>query len=232
MGSTGSMGELRALDVFRDLSPCGQQMLECGMQLNHFDELKTIISKGNSVSGAYVVVRGRLRVYSISPGGNEATLYFINPGEVCILALNCIFNHLQYPAWVQTEADTCVGVIPSLTYRTLFKNEPSIQNLTVHALSVLVFRLMDELEEIHSLNLNERLARFILRRTEGGGQLRMTQSELAAHLGTTREVIAKLLRKMVAEKTVKTLRGAIVVERPDVLAKLAGQRGARLCFPE
>jgi CRP/FNR family transcriptional regulator len=193
------------------------------MQLNHFDELKTIINKGNSVSGAYVVVRGRLRVYSISPGGNEATLYFINPGEVCILALNCIFNNLLYPAWVQTEPDTCVGVIPSLTYRTLFQNEPSIQNLTVHALSVLVFRLMEELEEVHSLNLNERLAKFILLRGEAQGRLNMTQTELAAHLGTTREVVAKLLRKMVASKSVKTLRGSIVIENPELLAKLANQ---------
>jgi len=224
LDNAGSLGELRALDVFRELSATGQQMLECGMQLNHFDELKTIINKGNTVSGAYVVVRGRLRVYSISPGGNEATLYFINPGEVCILALNCIFNNLQYPAWVQSEPDTCVGMIPSLTYRTLFQNEPSIQNLTVHALSVLVFRLMEELEEIHSLNLNERLAKFILMRSEGVGQLRMTQSELAAHLGTTREVIAKLLRRMVADKAVKTLRGAIVVEQAEQLARLAGQR--------
>jgi len=225
LGSAEAMGELRTLDVFRDLSATGQHMLECGMQLNRFDELKTIINKGNSVSGAYVVVRGRLRVYSISPGGNEATLYFINPGEVCILALNCIFNNLAYPAWVQTEPDTCVGVIPSLTYRTLFQNEPSIQNLTVHALSVLVFRLMEELEQIHSLNLNERLAKFILMRSEGVGRLRMTQSELAAHLGTTREVIAKLLRKMVADRSVRTLRGAIVVERPEVLARLAGGFG-------
>ncbi|HCI13055.1 MAG: cAMP-binding protein [Gallionellales bacterium GWA2_60_142] len=219
------MNELRTLGVFRELSATGRQMLECGMQLNRFDELKTIINKGNSVAGAYVVVRGRLRVYSISPGGNEATLYFINPGEVCILALNCIFNNLQYPAWVQTEPDTCVGVIPALTYRTLFQTEPSIQNLTVHALSVLVFRLMEELEEVHALNLNERLAKFILMRSEGEGRLRMTQSELAAHLGTTREVIAKLLRKMVAAKSIRTLRGAIVVEKPDVLAKLAGLRG-------
>jgi len=224
LGNAGSLGELRTLDVFRDLSATGQQMLECGMQLNHFDELKTIINKGNSVSGAYVVVRGRLRVYSISPGGNEATLYFINPGEICILALNCIFNNLRYPAWVQSEPDTCVGMIPSLTYRTLFQNEPSIQNLTVHALSVLVFRLMEELEEIHSLNLKERLAKFILMRSEGVGQLRMTQSELAAHLGTTREVIAKLLRRMVADKAVKTLRGSIVVEQAEQLARLAGQR--------
>ena len=223
MGNIKTMGALRALDVFRDLSACGQQMLECGMQFNDFRELQTIINKGNSVSGAYVVIRGRLRVYSISPGGNEATLYFINPGEVCILALNCIFNNLLYPAWVQTEADTCVGVIPSLTYRTLFQNEPSIQNLTVHALSVLVFRLMEELEEIHSLKLNERLAKFILLRGAAAGQLHMTQSELAAHLGTTREVIAKLLRKMVADKSIKTLRGSIVIEKPDLLVRQANQ---------
>lgn len=223
MGGIESMRELKVLDVFRDLSVCGQQLLERGMQLNRFDGANTIIRKGDSVSGAYVVVRGRLRVYSISPGGNEATLYFINPGEVCILALNCIFNNLHYPAWVQTEADTCVGVIPSPTYRALFQNEPSIQNLTVHALSVLVFRLMEELEEIHALNLNARLAKFILLRGEACGQLAMTQNELAAHLGTTREVIAKLLRKMVAAKSVKTLRGAIVIENAELLARQANQ---------
>jgi CRP/FNR family transcriptional regulator len=222
LDDAGGLADLRTLDVFRELSSSGQQMLECGMQLNRFDELQTIINKGNSVSGAYVVVRGRLRVYSISPAGNEATLYFINPGEVCILALNCIFNNLHYPAWVQTEPDTVVGMIPSLTYRTLFQNEPSIQNLTVHALSVLVFRLMEELEQIHSLNLNERLARFILMRSEGTGQLNMTQSELAAHLGSTREVIAKLLRRMVADGAITTLRGAIVVEQPQRLVQLAG----------
>lgn len=223
MDDAAGGSDLRTLGIFRDLSPTGQQMLECGMQLNRFDELKTIIHKGNSVSGAYVVVRGRLRVYSISPAGNEATLYFINPGEICILALNCIFNNLNYPAWVQTEPDTCVGMIPSLTYRTLFQNEPSIQNITVHALSVLVFRLMEELEDIHSLNLGARLAKFILMRSEGCGQLQMTQSELAAHLGTTREVVAKLLGKMVADGLVTTQRGAIVVGQPEALARLAGR---------
>jgi CRP/FNR family transcriptional regulator len=82
---------------------------------------------------------------------------------------------------------------------------------------------MEELEEIHSLNLNARLAKFILLRGTSEGRLHMTQSELAAHLGTTREVIAKLLRKMVSAKSVKTLRGSIVIEDADKLAKLAAQ---------
>lgn len=227
MGNAAAMKELKALDIFRELSAQGRHLLESGMQLTRFPEIKTVICKGNSVSGAYVVIRGQLRVYTISPGGNEATLYFINPGEVCVLSLNCVFNNLLYPAWVQTEADTCVGMIPSQTYRALFQNEPSIQNLTVHALSVLVFRLMDELEEMHSLKLNERLAKFLLSRASADGQLRMTQSELAAHLGTTREVVAKLLRSMVADGSVATRRGAIVIAKPDFLARLASPESSR-----
>jgi CRP/FNR family transcriptional regulator len=68
-------------------------------------------------------------------------------------------------------------------------------------------------------------------RSEADGQLRMTQSELAAHLGTAREVVAKLLRKLVAEKCVRTMRGAIVVERPEALSRLAGQSGGAACHP-
>ncbi len=213
------MNELETFDVFRSLSDPGKEQLERGLLVHHFPKSQTVIQKGNSVSGAYVVIGGQLRVFTITPQGNEATLYFIRPGEICVLALNCIFNNLLYPAWVQAEAGTRVGVIPAPVYRTLFQHEPPVQNLTINALSVLVFRLMSELEEIHSLKLDERLAKFLLLRAGADGVLRITQSELAAHLGTTREVIARLIARLVAEKSVETRRGAIAIKRPEELAK-------------
>ncbi len=213
------MNELETFDVFRTLSDHSKERLEHGLLVHRFPKSQTVIQKGSSVSGAYVVIGGQLRVFTITPQGNEATLYFIRPGEICVLALNCIFNNLLYPAWVQAEAGTSVGVIPAPVYRMLFQHEPSIQNLTVNALSVLVFRLMSELEEIHSLKLDERLAKFLLLKAGADGVLRITQSELAAHLGTTREVIARLIGKLVAEKSVATTRGAIAIKRPEELAK-------------
>jgi hypothetical protein len=59
------------------------------MQFNYFNELK-IINKGNSIFSAFIVLCGRLRVIRslLALGGNEATLYFINLGEISILALN------------------------------------------------------------------------------------------------------------------------------------------------
>mgnify|MGYP000678059055 FL=1 len=193
-------------------------MLGPGLHYARFDKTTAVLGKGQPVSGAYVVTSGRLRVYTLSPDGNEATLYWIAPGETCVLALNCIFNDLLYPAWVEAAPSTTVAVIPGPLYRTLFENEAAIRNLTVQALSTIVFRLMAELEQVHSCKLEQRLANFLLLHASGNGTLRMTQQEIASHLGTTREVVARLLRQFVAKKYIETQRGTVVVRQPARLA--------------
>lgn len=97
-----------------------------------------------------------------------------------------------------------MALIPGAVYRKLFERETAVQNLTVHALSTLVFRLMSELELVHSSHHKQRLANFILMQSASDGVLRMTQQQLAQHLGTTREVIARLLGEFVAAGLVKT----------------------------
>lgn len=100
-----------------------------------------------------------------------------------------------------------MAVIPGTVYRKLFEKEPTIQNLTVQALSTLVFRLMSELEQVHFYKLEHRMADFILIRASSGGVLRMTQQEIAHHLGTTRECVARIMQAFVKENLVETQRG-------------------------
>ena len=194
-----------------DLTPEGRALLDAGLLRRRFDKPMAVIHKGQQVSGAYLVSAGYLRVFTYTPQGSEATLYFIRPGETCVLALNCLFNDLRYPAWVECGPDTCVEVIPGPLYRKLFEHEAAVQDLTVKALSTLVFRLMGELEQIHACNLDQRLANFILSNASDGGQLHTTQQALAGHLGTTREVIARLMQGFVAEGWVATRRGLVTV---------------------
>ncbi|MET0064747.1 MAG: Crp/Fnr family transcriptional regulator [Candidatus Thiodiazotropha sp.] len=206
-----------------NLSAKGQALLQSGVIHKHFGEPSPVIFKGQPVSGAYLVTQGRLRVFTYTPQGSEATLYFIRPGETCVLALNCLFNDLRYPAWVEADRDTRVEVIPGVLYRRLFEEESSVQNLTVKALSGLVFRLMDELEQVHACNLDQRLANFILSNASEEGVLHMTQQELGSHLGTTREVIARLIQGFVASGAVSTRRGAVMIDNPEALSRLIRQ---------
>src|SRR5689334_780305 len=96
----------------------------------------TVLSRADVVGGAYLVTSGRLRVYTSSPGGREATLYEINPGETCVLALNCLFNDLRYPAWVDAAPGTRIAIINGSSYRWLFEHEAPVRDMTIRALSM------------------------------------------------------------------------------------------------
>ena len=208
----GALEALKRFDTFIRLSDKGKEELIQGLSLINCAASASVLYKGDTVSGAYLVLTGRLRVFTLTPNGNEATLYFIDPGETCVLALNCLFNNLLYPAWVEAETTTTVAHIPGTTYRSLFEREPTIQNMTVQTLSTLVFRLMGELEMMHSCHHKQRLANFIVLHTSSLGSLKMTQQQLARHLGTTREVVARLLQEFSNKGYIQTKRGELLIK--------------------
>lgn len=215
------MAGIENVSTFMQLSEQGRGLLVKGLITHSFPAGKTIVDKGQEVSGAYFVLEGRLRVFTYAPSGKEATLYLIDPGGTCILALNSLFNRLAYPAWVETEAPTSVAVVPGPLFRTLFETEKPVQDLTVHTLSTLVFRLMAELEQVHSCTLEQRLAAYLLANAPADGLLQKTQAEIAGHLGSTREVVARLLGRLAAQGWVDTGRGEVRILNRDGLASFA-----------
>ncbi|MCB1589869.1 MAG: Crp/Fnr family transcriptional regulator [Xanthomonadales bacterium] len=206
-----AIDELTRLEAFARVDPASRQLLEQGLVCQHLNRAAAVLHKGQPVSGAYIVLDGRLRVFTITPGGTEATIYFVNPGDTCVLALNCLFNDLLYPAWVQAEEATRIVRIPGAVYRQLHEREADIRNLTVQTLSTLVWRLMSELEQLHACTHRQRLANFILQHASSDGELRMTQQVLARHLGTTREVVARLVQEFVGAGLLRTGRGRLYI---------------------
>lgn len=205
--SAGS--QLESFEPFASLGESGRALLAQGQTHRFTRTAQAIIHKGQPVSGAYVVLEGRLRVFTISPNGVEATLYTLSPGETCVLALNCVFNDLLYPAWVQAEQPSQVCVIPGAVYRRLFETEGAVRDFTVRNLATLVYRLMSELEQVHGSHHRQRLGHFILHHASSDGVLRMTQQQVAGHIGTTREVVARLMQELVTAGLVQTARGEI-----------------------
>jgi CRP/FNR family transcriptional regulator len=203
--------DLQRFAPFRRLGSEGSALLAHGATRRDVSRGSTLLHKGQPVSGGYVVVRGRLRVFTIAPNGTEATLYFIDPGETCVLALNSLFNDLLYPAWAQAECAASIAFIPGAVYRELFATEASIRDLTMSTLSTLVHRLMAEVEQLHVSSQKQRMIQFILQHANSKGELRMTQQQLARHLGTTREVVARLVGELVRKRLVASQRGCIAI---------------------
>lgn len=222
------MDAISVLHGFRfseQLTQAARQELNASLVTVTVDEPRTLIRRGETIAGAYLVLQGVLRVYNIDKRGREATLYSVEAQDACIFALNCAFNGLRYPAWVQNEeAPTRIAVIPRDTYRRLHATEPAIQKFTFDVLSSRIFELMSTLEELSSLELEQRLASFLVRKCDENGVVRSSHAKIAAQLGTAREVVTRHLRQLEALGLLKTARGLILIADAVALSARSEER--------
>lgn len=190
---------------------------------------KRLLARGDRVEGAYLVVGGSLRVYTISAEGREATLYHVEPGQTCILALSATFQEEPYPAWVSSGPRGASFVcVPSGVFRRLLGVEPAFREFVFSALSGRVFELMSAIEETRSAQMEQRLSRHLLRRAEVDGAVRATQAGIAAELGTAREVVFRALRSLAARGLVETGRKRVAVIDREGLGAVADGRSSTI----
>ncbi len=204
------------------LAPESRGLLERSLQRIACPCGTPLVRRGDLVAGAYLVEKGALRVYYVGPDGREGTLYWVEPGQSCILALNCTFTRLAYPAWVESEGATEVTIVPGEIYRRLFAIDPAVQAFTFEVLSGRLFELMALVEETASQGLEARVAAFLLRRAKGGREVAITQEQIARHLATSREVVSRVLRALAARRLVTTTQRRITLVDPAALGDVAG----------
>ncbi|MBK7539641.1 MAG: Crp/Fnr family transcriptional regulator [Myxococcales bacterium] len=129
-----------------------------------------LLSRGDDAAGAYFVTSGALRVYYLTKDGREATLYRVEPGGTCILALTSTFNREPYPAWVDAGPQGAgFARLPAPAFRKMFDAEPEFRGFLFGVLSGRVFELMRTLEEAGTAQMEERVARYLTRNADGAG---------------------------------------------------------------
>ncbi len=211
---------LGLLPFVQHLGAQSRRMLDEGVQYQSFAAGAQIIARGDEVAGAYFVLGGALRVYFVNAAAREGTLYWVDAGQSCILALNCTFARLPYPAWVESDGPSDVAVIPSGIVRELFAREPPIQRFVFETLSARLFELMTLVEEAASQGLEARLAGFLLRRSKDDVTIEITQEQIANHISTSREVVSRLLRSFAKNGLIELGHGHIHLVNPAGLARL------------
>lgn len=184
-----------------------------------------LLARGDDANGAYFVVQGALRVFYVTPEGREATLYRVEPGGTCLLALTSSFNDEPYPAWVESGARGVSFVrVPAATFRRLYDGEPAFREFLFQVLSGRVLELMSALEEAGTARVQQRLAKLLLRLVRPDGVVRSSQARLASELGTAREVVFRSLRGLAQQGLVKTAREQVAIVDSEGLRALAGPR--------
>ena len=108
-------------------------------------------------------------------------------------------------------------VVDGPSYRWLFDHEASVRDMTIRGLSTVVFRLMLALEDVQTRPLEQRLAAFLVLHASSRGDVVLTQQAIADHLGTTREVVARLLARLARLRLLTRHRGRVAIPDPRKL---------------
>lgn len=174
-----------------------------------------VFLEGDRVDGIALLLSGVVRVYKIGETGREITLYRFGLGQSCILSANAILNQNTFPAIATVEQDAEAVIIPSATFRDWVRRYDLWREFVFDLLSQRLSTLMTIVDEVAFRRMDARLASFLRTRAGVQNPIRITHQEIASELGSSREVLSRLLEDLSARGLIRSSRGEIEVLDAD-----------------
>ena len=221
---------LSAVPLFGGLDEDGLEGLIRGMRVRKFRRGETVFHVGDPGDALFIVMSGSIKITLPADSGDEAILATLRPGD--------FFGELALLDGAPRSA-TAIAIEPTETYilprerfRDLIATEPIMREALLATLAAEVRRLTHHVEELHFLDITGRLASRLSRlANESGattlpdGSIRLagplTQGDLAAMIGCTRQSVNKLLGMFTDDGLIRLERDRIVVLNLDGLLHAA-----------
>lgn len=170
-----------------------------------------VFAEGDHVDAIALLISGVVRVYKIGATGREITLYRFGLGESCILTANAILNQQSFPAIATVEQEAEAVMIPADTFRDWVRRYDLWRGFVFDLLTQRLLSVMAIVDEVAFRRMDARLASFLLDRSRIQNPLHLTHQEIASELGSSREVISRILEDFASHGLIRTARGAIEI---------------------
>ena len=199
---------LKAFPAFRSSSDSLVREILSSGQVKPFPAGKNIYSEGDACSAIAFVLSGEIRVYKTGETGREITLYEIGPGETCILTASCLLPGTSYPAYAVTTAEGSMLLVPAPDFRRMVAEHEALRDFVFGLLSRRLAGVMELVEEVAFGRMDQRLMDYLVEKSENNN-LETTHQKIASNLGTSREVVSRLLKDFERKQEVKLSRNSI-----------------------
>lgn len=172
----------------------------------------TVFAEGDLCSAFAILSQGQVRVFKIGETGREITLYRFARGESCILTASCILSERQFPAIATVEEPAEAFLVPHTVFQQWVDAYPPWRDYVFQLLSRRLATVLEIVDEVAFRRMDVRIAEFLLRQAPLGGEaLALTHQQIAAELGSSREVVSRILADFAAAGLVQVTRGSIAI---------------------
>lgn len=196
------------------------QLLMDRAQLVNLGAGEVVFHAGSPCRNYVLLLEGTVRVQLIGEGGREALLYRVQPGQSCILTTCCVLSDEDYPAEGYTEAPVSALAISKPAFDRALETAPAFRRFVFDNLGGRVAEVIARMEELTFRPVERRLAAYLLAGTSRGEVLAATHQEIAAELGTAREVVSRHLKRLEMAGLVRLGRGTVAVTDRSGLDRL------------
>jgi CRP/FNR family transcriptional regulator len=201
----------RLLPIFKDADSTLVQEFKHAASFARIPVGHDVFLEGDRVDAIALLISGVVRVYKIGEMGREITLYRFGNGESCILTANAILSQKRFPAVATVEEEAEAVMIPADTFRDWVGRYDLWRDFVFDLLSQRLSSVMSIVDEVVFRRMDVRIAVLLLKRARADGQIQITHQEIASELGSSREVISRILEGFVSAGLISSSRGLLEI---------------------
>ena len=188
------------------------------LPLRPLAEGSILFRPGDEPSGFVLVREGVIDVHLTGRSGREITLYSVEPGQTCVQTTLCLLGQVSYSAEAIARTPIRVAIVPVAMFRRLLVESAGFRDYVFRSLGNRLADVTNVLEQVAFVKVEARLAQELLKRSGPDGVAVVTHQELAAAIGSAREVVSRRLEVLSKQHLVALERGLVrIVDRPRLI---------------
>ncbi len=174
------------------------------------DKGQELLRHGQYVKVVPLVISGLIKVYARYEE-KELLLYYIQPNESCVMSFSAALENTPSEVFAVTEEPTRVVLLPAEQLQQWTKNFPGLNRLFFGLFNARYSELIDTINHLLYQKMNARVLSFLKERAQVTGKplVSMSHRQIANELGTAREVVTRVLKKLETDGKVVQLADGI-----------------------
>lgn len=213
---------LKAVPLFAALTDGELESLAARTSVRRFDAGAILFAEGEDCQGLYILITGQVRIFKSSANGREQVLAV--EGPMSSIAELPVFDGERFPASASAMGQVEALFLSRADLRALCLEHPEVSLKMLQVVGARLRRLVGIIEELSFTTVRHRLISWLLREAKANGEpagstLRITlglgHQELAAHIGTVRELVSRNLTRLQAQGLIEVNGKEIIIRDPE-----------------
>jgi CRP/FNR family transcriptional regulator, anaerobic regulatory protein len=172
--------------------------------IKKFPNKMELIREGQYVKVIPIVLNGLVKVYTQFED-KELLLYYVRPEQSCIMSFSSCLKNEKSKIFAVTEEESTILLIPSDKVASWVTEFPTINKLFYQQYDLRYSELIDTINHLLFYKLDRRLLDYLTKKINvtGKNPIKVSHKEIANELGTAREVVSRLVKKLEGQNKLK-----------------------------